>query len=149
MSNFIFNFIRTWCVLSPPPEWQMASEGRKDGRPFRGRCVSETVFTSKWTYQGRPASCGSLSPTLPYRPPPAPTSIRQQHPGTDSRPSTPHLFCSRIKSSQFEAICITIFLQCATIKKFFDKIHYTNLCVSMINEAGQQDSQVHTPILLI
>ena len=81
MSNFIFNFIRTWCVLSPPPEWQMASEGRKDGRPFRGRCVSETVFTSKWTYQGRPASCGSLSPTLPYRPPPC----ADQHKAATSR----------------------------------------------------------------
>ena len=55
-----------------------------------------------------------------------------------------HLFGRRLKSSQFEAIFITIFLQCATIKKVFDKTHYTNLCVSMINEAGLKDSQVHT-----
>ena len=55
-----------------------------------------------------------------------------------------HLFGRRLKSSQFDAICITIFVQCATSKKVFDRNHYTNLCVSMINEAGQKDSQVHT-----
>ena len=55
-----------------------------------------------------------------------------------------HLFGRRLKSSQFDAIFITIFLQYATSKMVFDRIHYTNLCVSMINEAGQKDSQVYT-----
>ena len=54
--------------------------------------------------------------------------------------SSTHLFGRRLKSSQF----ITTILQYATSKMVFDRIHNTNLCVSMINEAGQKDSKVYT-----
>ena len=53
-----------------------------------------------------------------------------------------HLFGRR--SSQIEATFIIIFIKCANIRRVLGKYYFINLCVSLIYEAGQKDSQVHT-----
>ena len=55
-----------------------------------------------------------------------------------------HLFGRRLKSSQIGATFITIFLKCANIRRVLGKYYFINLCVSLIYEAGQKDSQVHS-----
>ena len=57
---------------------------------------------------------------------------------------TAHLFGRTLKSSLIGATCITIFLNCANIRRVLGKYYFINLCVSPIYEAGQKDSQVHT-----
>ena len=52
-----------------------------------------------------------------------------------------HLFGRTLKSSQIGATFITIFFN---IRRVLGNYYFINLCVSLIYEAGQKDSQVHT-----
>ena len=50
----------------------------------------------------------------------------------------------RLKSIQFGANFMTIFLKCANFRRVWCKYYYINLYVSRIYEAGPKDCQVHT-----
>ena len=50
----------------------------------------------------------------------------------------------QIEIKPIEAIFNIIFLRFVNTKRVLDKSNYKNPCVSMINETGQKDSQVHT-----